>query len=192
MMRKKIKYETQQTTQVRKIQNVQNLLKYDWMIVKNPHMSASSPETDRARQELSTYFCQLADSLGLPRSVALIYGTLFLAENPLSASEIIEYSGLSKGSVSSGLRFLERMGFIHLVVEPSDRRTFYRPELSLRRLAAGLIEENFTPALKRSETLLDEVAKKSGLSDHLKTRLASLQTWNETALGLLPALSLLD
>ena len=148
--------------------------------------------TDVARQELSAYFCQLADSFGLPRSVALIYGTLFLAEDPLPVSEIIKESGLSKGSVSSGLRFLERMGFIHLVVERSDRRTFYRPELSMRRLAAGLIEENFTPALKRGETLLDEVAKNSELSDHLKTRLASLQSWNETALGFLPALSLLD
>ena len=149
-------------------------------------------KTDSARQELSAYFCQLADSFGLPRSVALIYGALFLAENPLPVSEIIEESGLSKGSVSSGLRFLERMGFIHLVVESADRRTFYRPELSMRRLAAGLIKENFTPALKRGETLLDEVAKNSELSDHLKTRLASLQNWNETALGLLPALSLLD
>ena len=155
-------------------------------------MEGNLAETDTARQELSAYFCQLADSFGLPRSVALIYGTLFLAEDPLPVSEIIEESGLSKGSVSSGLRFLERMGFIHLVVDPSDRRTFYRPELSLRRLATGLIEENFTPALKRGETLLDGVAKNSELSDHLKTRLANLQTWNETALGLLPALSLLD
>jgi DNA-binding transcriptional regulator GbsR (MarR family) len=141
-------------------------------------MKGNLAETDSARQALSGYFCQLADSFGLPRSVALIYGTLFL--------------GLSKGSVSSGLRFLERMGFIHLVVEPSDRRTFYRPELSMRRLAAGLIEENFTPALKRGETLLDEAARDRELTDHLKTRLTTLQTWNETALGLLPALSLLD
>lgn len=155
-------------------------------------MRGDLAETATARQELSAYFCQLADSFGLPRSVALIYGTLFLAENPLPVSDIIEESGLSKGSVSSGLRFLERVGFIHLVVDPSDRRTFYRPELSMRRLAVGLIEENFTPALKRGETLLDEVAKNSELSDHLKTRLASLQSWNETALGILPALSLLD
>ncbi|MDA7936082.1 ArsR family transcriptional regulator [Akkermansiaceae bacterium] len=155
-------------------------------------MKGKLGETDIARQELSAYFCQLADSFGMPRSVALIYGTLFLAEVPLPVSEIIEESGLSKGSVSSGLRLLERMGFIHLVVDSSDRRSFYRPELSMRRLAAGLIEENFTPALRRGETLLDEVAQNEDLSDHLKTRLSSLQSWNETALGLLPALSLLD
>ncbi|MDG1709849.1 MAG: hypothetical protein P8H05_01535 [Schleiferiaceae bacterium] len=155
-------------------------------------MKGKLAEIDTVGQELSAYFCQLADSFGLPRSVALIYGTLFLAETPLPVSEIIGESGLSKGSVSSGLRFLERMGFIHLVVDSSDRRTFYRPELSMRRLAAGLIEENFSPALKRGETLLDEVAKNSEFSDHLKTRLTTLQTWNETALGLLPALSFLD
>lgn len=155
-------------------------------------MKGKLAETDTARQEMSAYFCQLADSFGMPRSVALIYGTLFLAENPLPVSEIIKESGLSKGSVSGGVRLLERMGFNHLVVDPSDRRTFYRPELSLRRLAAGLIEENFIPALKRGDKLLDEVAKNEDRSDHLKTRLASLQTWNETALGLLPALSLLD
>ena len=155
-------------------------------------MKGALTETDSTKQELSGYFCQLADSFGLPRSVALIYATLFLAENPLPVSEIIEESGLSKGSVSSGVRLLERMGFIHLVVDASDRRTFYRPELSLRRLAAGLIGENFTPALKRGDRLLAGVAKNEDLSAHLKTRLASLQSWNETALGLLPALSLLD
>lgn len=148
--------------------------------------------TDTARQELSAYFCLLADSFGLPRSVAMIYGTIFLAEKPLPVSEIIKASGLSKGSISSGLRFLERIGFIHFVLDASDRRTFYRPELSLRRLAAGLIEENFTPALRRGESLLAEVAQNQDLSDHLKTRLSSLQSWNETALGLFPALSLLD
>ena len=79
-------------------------------------MRGNLATTESARRGLSAYFCQLADSFGLPRSVALIYGTLFLAENPLPVSEIIEESGLSKGSVSSGLRFLERMGFIHLVV----------------------------------------------------------------------------
>ena len=60
-------------------------------------MKGKLAETDTARQELSAYFCQLADSFGLPRSVALIYGTLFLAENPLPVSDIIEESGLSKG-----------------------------------------------------------------------------------------------
>jgi len=94
-------------------------------------------ETDTARQELPAYFCQLANSFGLARSAALIYGTLFLAESLLPVSEIIEESGLSKGSVSSGLRFLERMGFIHLVVESSDLRTFYHLAPFLQTARAG-------------------------------------------------------
>ena len=161
-------------------------------IASYPDMEPREAHASSDTQELSTYFCHLADAFGLPRSVALIYAPLFFAESPLPVSEIINESGLSKGSVSNGVRLLERMGFIHLVIEPADRRTFYRPELSLRRLVTGLIEENFTPALKRGEKILNEAEKNSELSDHLKTRLESIKRWNETALGLLPSLSSLD
>lgn len=154
-------------------------------------MAAVFKGEDAIRQELTVYFCQLAEALGLPRSVALIYAALYLAEGPLAAAEIIEESGLSKGSVSHGLRLLERMKFIHPVIRPSDRRSFYRPEPSLRKLAAGLIEENLLPALENGRGLLEEVSQ-GPVAGHLKARLASLQHWNETALGLLPALSLLD
>ena len=139
-------------------------------------MKENLPGTDTARQELSAYFCLLADSFGLPRSDCSNLRDSFLGGDPLRVSEIIEDSGLSKGSVSTGLRFLEPIGFIHLFVESSDRQTFYRPELSMRRIAAGLIGDNFTPASKRGEMLLDGVGKDPELSDHLKTRLASLQS----------------
>ena len=111
-------------------------------------MDALPEDEDLVRQELTVYFCQLAEAFGLPRSIALIYAALYLAEKPLSVAEVIEKSGLSKGSVSHGLRLLERMKFIHPVISPTDRRSFYRPELSLRKLAIGLVEENFLPALR--------------------------------------------
>lgn len=155
-------------------------------------MERFSVSEDLVRQELTVYFCQLAEAFGLPRSIALIYAALYLAKEPLAVAEVIEKSGLSKGSVSHGLRLLERMKFIHPVISPTDRRSFYRPELSLRKLAIGLVEENFLPALKKGGELLNDLSKVPVVSEHLKTRLVSLQHWNETARGLLPALSLLD
>ena len=155
-------------------------------------MERFSESEDLVRQEVTVYFCQLAEAFGLPRSIALIYAALYLAEEPLAVAEVIEKSGLSKGSVSHGLRLLERMKFIHPVISPTDRRSFYRPELSLRKLAIGLVEESFLPALKMGGGLLDDLSKVPVVSGHLKSRLVSLQRWNETALGLLPALSLLD
>ena len=146
----------------------------------------------QAHDQLTAYFCQMADAFGLPRSVALIYQTLFLSEEPVAVMDIVSQSGLSKGSVSTGLRLLERMKFVHQVILPTDRRTFYEAELSLRKLAAGLIEENFLPALDKGEETLTRVSKLKNLSPHYETRLASLRHWNEAAQGLLPALSLLD
>ncbi|MDF1713459.1 MAG: MarR family transcriptional regulator [Akkermansiaceae bacterium] len=146
----------------------------------------------QAHDQLAAYFCQLAEAFGLPRSVALIYHVLYLAEGPVAVAEIISRSGLSKGSVSTGIRLLERMKFVHLVVIPTDRRSFYEPELSLSRLAAGLIEESFGPTLEKGAATLEEISALDHLSPHYRARLASLRHWNETVRGLLPALSLLD
>jgi len=146
----------------------------------------------RAHNQLTAYFCHLAEAFGLPRSVAQIYQVLFLSENPLAVTDVVTRSGLSKGSVSTGLRLLERLKFVHPVIIPDDRRSFYRPELSLRRLAVGLVEENFLPVLEKGRVTLEEISLLKNLSPHYEARLASLRHWNETARGLLPALSLLD
>jgi hypothetical protein len=75
-----------------------------------------------------------------------------------------------------------------------DRRTFYRPELSLRRLVTGFLEENLLPGLDAGQRLLNEAesgatAKTSAL---LAERLASLQHWHRLTRDLLPALKALD
>ena len=75
------------------------------------NMSFSDVE-NQARNQMADYFCQVAETFGLPRSVALIYQTFFLAEEPLTLGDVLTRSELSKGSVSTGLRLLERMKFI--------------------------------------------------------------------------------
>ena len=141
---------------------------------------------------MAAYFCQWAETMGLPQSFALIYHALYLSERPLSVAEIIETSGLSKGSVSGGLRLLERMRSVKQVFVPNDRRTFYQPELSVRALIAGLLQESFIPSLERGEQILNEAPAEEQLSDHVALRLASLRSWNQSAKNLAPALGLLE
>jgi len=146
-------------------------------------------------ETLAAYFCRMADTIGLPRSVALIYHTFFLAEVPLTFRDIVERSGLSKASGSTGIKLLERMGGIERVMIPDDRRTFYRPELSMRRLVTGFIEESVHPGLDAGQRLLDQIdtgSSSSDLSPILAERLASLRRWHEMSRDLLPTLSALD
>lgn len=143
---------------------------------------------------MAGYFSRVAETFGLPRSIGLIYHTLFVATEPLSLKEIVEQSNLSKGSASTGLRTLERMRAIEVVIIPENRRTYYRPELSLRRLAAGVLAESLLPGLEAGGRLLDSAPSSSDprLPEHLGRRLSSLRHWHETSRGLLPMLAALD
>jgi DNA-binding transcriptional ArsR family regulator len=148
---------------------------------------------DQAVEAMASYFCRVADTFSLPRSAALIYHALFTAERPLSFTEIVEGAGLSKGSASTGLRLLKRMRAIEIVFVSDSRSTYYRPELSLRRLAVGFLEESLMPGLVDGGHLLGQVPphRDDELPPHLKQRLSSLRHWHETSRGLLPMLAAL-
>ena len=146
----------------------------------------------QAEQLVRNYFCRLADTIGLPRSLAQIYAVLFLAPGPLNFAEIVAASGLSKGSASTGLRHLKRIRGVEVVVRPPDRRTYYRPETSLRRLASGFLAEAVDPSLAEGERLLERAAAAAGTGDapdHLRSRIGSLRTWHQRAGELLPLLN---
>jgi len=89
----------------------------------------------RAQQfvERSGIFFQ---SEGLPRIGGRIFGLLLLADQPRSIESIAQELKVSKPSVSTNTRVLERWGFVERVGRPGDRRSYYRiaPDLVHRTL----------------------------------------------------------
>lgn len=154
----------------------------------------SNTAESEVRIVLSSYFCRMADTIGLPRSVALIYNALFLSPRPLCFGDIVESTGLSKASASTGLRLLERMRGSEIVVIPNDRRTFYRAELSVRRVVAGFVQETLQPGLDAGQRLLDTASSlpQGELSPILSERLTSLRHWHDLTRQLVPALAVPD
>ena len=144
-----------------------------------------------ASEAMAAYFARVAETFSLPRSVAGIYHALFLAEKDLSFTEIVETSGLSKASASTGLKLLESMLAVEIVHVPNDRSTYYRPELSIRRLAAGFLKQSLLPGLEAGERHLDIATTNSDstLSYHYSGRLASLRSWHEASKDILPLLA---
>ncbi len=57
-----------------------------------------------------SFFMESAMLLGIPKSVAAIYGICFASPEPLSFSEINERLDISSGSISQGLRVLREVG----------------------------------------------------------------------------------
>ena len=81
--------------------------------------------------------------LGLPQAYGKLLGWLLICDPPAqSGAEIVAALGLSKGSVSAGLRMLEASGLVRRVAMPGRRGSFYEmvPDAIMR--AAG--SEKFT------------------------------------------------
>ncbi len=137
------------------------------------------------------FFVNAADLLGVPKSVAAIYGVVFAAAQPVSFSEIEASLEISKGSISQGLRVLREVGAIKEVSTANDRSELFVPDLELRKLALRFMEQRMAKhltagserigALKRAVPAANKVAAKE-----LTRRLQSLQDWHTRVRQLLP------
>ncbi|MFG1608462.1 GbsR/MarR family transcriptional regulator [Actinoplanes sp. NPDC049265] len=82
-------------------------------------------------------------SMGMPAAYGKLMGWLLICDPPAqSGAEISAALGLSKGSVSGGLRMLETAGLIHRVAMPGRRGIFFRMAPDALMKATG--SEKFT------------------------------------------------
>ena len=142
-------------------------------------------------EECVELFSGFLHVLGVPKSVGAIYGLLFASPQPLCFSDIVERLGASKGSVSQGLAFLRQSGAVKLVEVAGDRREFFEPELGLRRLASGLIQERIQPLAQETRGAVARLkrhaeAARGGQNEFQMERIKQLETWHRQLGRVLP------
>ncbi|MEI7651733.1 MAG: hypothetical protein WCJ96_06970 [Verrucomicrobiota bacterium] len=141
--------------------------------------------------ELADFFVRMAGILGVPRSVAEIYALLYLAPRPLNFDLIQGRLGMSKGSVSQGLKFLRDHEMILSVKAPGSRRESWMPTPSLASSLVALLRSQVLPALEQATPSLKRVlqdAQQNGTTPAVVERLERLNRWNSRALELFPLL----
>lgn len=148
-------------------------------------------EVFRFEAAVVDFFVDAAGLLGVPKSVAAIYGVIFASPQPLSFAEVEARLDISKGSVSQGLRVLQEIGALKEVSEDADRTNLFTPDLEMRKLVARFLENRLKTQLdsgsKRLATLQQTLpARRSTDTDLLRKRLSSLQDWHSKARALLP------
>jgi DNA-binding transcriptional ArsR family regulator len=159
--------------------------------------------------EIVAVFVDLVVLLGLPKSVGEIYGLLFASAQPLTFTEIEQKLGLSKGSVSQGLRALREVGAIREAgvavggetaeeAKGSARVARWEAVVELRRIIGALLQDRLTPNLQSQDThveraaaCLDELTLGANPTELeiLKKRLEKLQTWQARARTFLPLIA---
>lgn len=139
--------------------------------------------------ELGDFFVQMAGILGVPRSVAQIYALLYASAAPQDFEQIQAKLGMSKGSVSQGLKFLRDHEMILSVKAQGARRERWEPTPSLAASLVNLVRRQVLPALQQSTPVLKRVlegAQASGTTPEVLERLSRLNRWNARALELFP------
>lgn len=174
----------------------------------------TSPTATRAQREFTRecveLFAEVMQLFGVPKSLGQIYGLLYASSVPLSFSDIVAQLDISKGSASQGLQLLRYLGALRLVeqsaaLNPSHlnshspatvlRRDYFEPELSLRKLVSGVLQERITPlATIGGDRLarLRELAGRDGeRSDFYLGRVKQLENWRRRLKTVLPVLGAL-
>ena len=161
-------------------------------------VAACSQVSDDFSRECVEIFSEVMQLFGIAPSVGQIYGLLYASERPLSFSDIFERLEISKGSASQGLNLLRSLGAVHTVtpIDGNGRREYFSPEVSLRKLLRGMLNERISPlAGKSTERLgrLRELADRSPDSER-KFRLGrthQLETWRRRLKAAVPVVSTL-
>jgi len=153
---------------------------------------------DEFSRECVEFFAEAVQPFGVSPSVGQIYGLLFASQEPLSFSDIFERLDISKGSASQGLNLLRSLGAVQMVppVESKGRREYFLPELGLRKLLRGLLDERVSPLTNRSAKRLarlhDFVSKSDGWTRKFRLgRVRQLESWRRRLKAIVPVLGTL-
>lgn len=93
---------------------------------------------------------------GLPAALGRAYALLYLADTPLSVTELAARSGVTKGTASVNVRLLERLRMVRQVWPPGRRGKFYVAERDYRQVLAELLRTTVASELALVITALEE------------------------------------
>ena len=93
----------------------------------NPALYRTTAEPGDWRAEFLEHFSVVGYDMGLPRTMARLFGWLVVCDPPFQSAQQLQAAlQLSAGSVSTGLGELTRAGLAERLTFPGDRHTYYR------------------------------------------------------------------
>ena len=103
------------------------------------------------------HFGEMGNRWGFNRTVGQMYGLIVLSEAPLSANELADALGISRGNVSMGLKELQSWRLLKIHHIPGDRKEYFSPAGSIIELARRVLEERVRREVEPTLTLLRDL-----------------------------------
>ena len=152
-----------------------------------PVLSPPEPDAAAIQSRLVASGGRLAQEFGFNRVAGEVLASLYLTEGEASLDGLEAELGLSKAAVSLAAAQLERLGLIHRVRKPGDRKRYYRSAddigsalrhgiLKLARSKMAVLETD----LGQADAALAGLKKEAG-TRFLAARVARLHHLNQRA-----------
>ncbi len=145
---------------------------------------------------------RISDFWGFPKAMGAIYGAVYLSPELISLDELVERVGVSKGSVSTNIRTLERLGMVHKQLKLGDRKDYYLAETDFWKVAKGVLKERekseFDRGLRSVGESLEMVKPtniepaNAELAGFYRERMQAMQSFFNTLDNLVSMLTALD
>jgi DNA-binding transcriptional regulator GbsR (MarR family) len=156
----------------------------------------------QAREHFLQGVSRISEFWGFPKAMGAIFGALYLSPQPLSLDDLVEQVAVTKGSVSTNVRALERLGMVHRHIRVGERKDFYVAETDFWKIVKGILRERerseFDQSLRMvSESLeMVEVAEVDAdeveLARFYQKRLGTMQSFFRSLDSLVATLLALD
>jgi DNA-binding transcriptional regulator GbsR (MarR family) len=142
------------------------------------------------------HFGEMGSRWGFNRTVGQMYAIIVLSEEPLSANDIAETLGISRGNVSMGIKELQSWRLIQVQHIAGDRKDYYTTAGSIWEMAKRILEERKRREMDPTLTLLRDTLLENNDSasdtyalermQEIHDLLETLQFWFNDIQGLSP------
>jgi DNA-binding transcriptional regulator GbsR (MarR family) len=130
-----------------------------------------------AIQSFVLHFGEMGSRWGINRTVGQIYALLFVSDRALNADDLVDALGLSRGSVSMGLKELQSWNLVRMHHRPGERREYFDTPEDVWAIMRTLVEERKKREIDPTLTVLRELLMQTPTNDgdaHAQTRMAAM------------------
>jgi len=120
---------------------------------------------------------KLADSLGIARSLAQLYGLVYISPKPLTAQQCADLLKISRSSAGQGLRALKDLGAVRSTMELGERSEQYVLEPDLGVVINNVLSRKIVPAFEDFLGEMSQLSEERKLDKFTQSRLEKLARW---------------
>ncbi len=156
---------------------------YSWSDA--PRLAAPDPAPGLPRWEALAIDAvgNVIEFWGFKHNQGRVWAVLYLRGTSMTATQLEEELGLSKGAVSMLVRDLERWGVVVRIRQPGTGAWHFRAETDLVRMVSRVIQERESVFISRIHKDLEEAKRLASASGVGRDRLARLEKLAALASG---------